>query len=202
MAFELHRRLTAKTTPSQMRQMIPWETPAETALPKPMRRGRPKGAFGAGRVQVVRFSIDEGMEKLSELAAKKKLRCTLGLGRQGLPKKTTLSRPEPRELNHPCGDPLPPPHTSSERVPMPVQAPRPINPIAQQVEHLPQRPLRRGQHVLIQQGNACMRPLATHVQALPDAEKHEHPHTLPKPSACGQPRQTRAASTGCGSRGT
>ena len=71
MAFELHRRLTSKTSMSQMMQMIPWETPAEAALPKPMRRRRPKGAFGAGRVQVVRFSIDEGMEGVSELAAKK-----------------------------------------------------------------------------------------------------------------------------------
>ena len=178
MAFELHRRLT--TTPFDMMQMIPWEKPAETAPPKPTKRGRPKGT-GTGRVKVVRFSVDEGMSLLGELAANKKLRPPLGLGRQKLPQTPTLSRPEPRELNQPCGDPLPPPQTSSERVPMPVQAPRPTNPTAQQVEHLPQGPLRRGQHGLIQQGNACIRPLAGHVQALPDVENHEHPHTLRKP---------------------
>ena len=68
MAFELHRRLT--TTPFDMMQMIPWEKPAETAPPKPTKRGRPKGT-GTGRVKVVRFSVDEGMSLLGELAAKK-----------------------------------------------------------------------------------------------------------------------------------
>ena len=95
MAFELHRRLTAKTTPSQMRQMIPWETPAETALPKPLRKGRPKGC---SRVQVVHFSIDEGMEMLGELAAKKNYALPWDWDGKGYPKRRRSQGPNQESL--------------------------------------------------------------------------------------------------------